>query len=436
MDQHRRNNQYCMAPSLLLEARGKRIRLQWDDPVSGRPRQEWAGPDELLGLKIVTEQLNLRRLAHESRLPLSRFYRILSYLDRKGILQAPPTLLRRQPEIFGSDLRDDLFTVTNFGLQWHITQACDLHCRHCYDRTPRSQMTEAQALRALDELERFCHEHWVVGNICFTGGNPFLYRGFFELYHEAVRRGFGVQIMGNPVGSDQLEKLCRIQPPEQFQVSLEGRRTHNDSIRGAGTYDRVLSFLEVLKEMKVDSGVMLTLTADNLAEVLPLARLLEKRTEAFNFSRLSQVGEGATLAQPTPQRFRSFLKRYIAYAEQSRIAGYKENLINLMLYESGQELFHGCTGFGCAVAFDGVVLLSDGEVHGCRKFPSLMGNLWEQSLEEIYFSDAGETFRRGMRACDGCSIRPVCGGCVAASPRPASGISDAVDPFCWRLWVA
>jgi selenobiotic family peptide radical SAM maturase len=232
-----------------------------------------------------------------------------------------------------------------------------------------------------------------------------------------------------------VEKLCRIQAPEQFQVSLEGRRTHNDSIRGAGTYDRVLAFLEVLREMNVDSGVMLTLTADNLFEVLPLARLLERRADAFNFCRLSQVGEGAALAQPAPQRFRGFLKRYISYAEKSRIAGYKENLINLARYESGQELTHGCTGFGCGVAFEGVVLLPDGEVHGCRKFPSLMGNLWEQSLEEIYFSRASETFRRGMRACDGCPIRPVCGGCVAASPRPVSGISEAVDPFCWRLWA-
>jgi selenobiotic family peptide radical SAM maturase len=331
-------------------------------------------------------------------------------------------------------VKDDVFTVTNFWLQWHITHLCDLHCRHCYDRTRRSQMTEAQALRTLDELERFCDEHWVVGNICFTGGNPFLYSGFFELYQEAVRRRFSVEILGNPVGYEQMEKLCRIQPPDQFQVSLEGRRTHNDYIRGAGTYDSVLSFLEVLKEMKVYSGVMLTLTADNLIEVLPLAHLLEKRTNTFNFCRLSQVGEGAALAQPTPQRFRGFLKRYISYAAKSRIAAYKENLINLVRYESGQELIHGCSGFGCSVAFDGAVLLPDGEVHGCRKFQSWMGNLWEQSLEEIYFSKASETFRRGMRACDGCFIRPACGGCVAASPRPESGISDAVDPFCWRLW--
>jgi hypothetical protein len=73
------------------------------------------------------------------------------------------------------------------------------------------------------------------------------------------------------------------------------------------------------------------------------------------------------------------------------------------------------------VAFEGVVLLSDGEVHGCRKFPLRMGNLWEQSLNEFYFSKASETFRRGMRACDGLphppGLRRVRGRVTAATER-------------------
>jgi selenobiotic family peptide radical SAM maturase len=375
MDSRKPRNRYRLADSLRLQAPGGEISLTWQEPSSGRTRQAQADADTLLGLKIVTGQLNLKSLAVQHHQPVNHFYRLLSYLDRQGILEAPPTLLRRDPEIFGRDLRDDLCTLTHFGFQWHITNACDLHCRHCYDRSERSPLTEAQAIRALDHYERFCHEHWVVGHIDFTGGNPFLYPGFFELYQEAVDRGIEVAILANPVSAGQLEKLCAIQPPEQFQVSLEGLKSCNDRIRGEGSFDRVMQFLDLLKSYHVSSGVMLTLHEENFDEMLPLARLLEGRTDAFNFTRLSQVGEGAALRQISPGGYKAFLEEYLAFAESSRTASYKENLINLIHLERGEETTTGCTGSGCGIAFDGIVLLPDGEVHGCRKLPSRMGNL-------------------------------------------------------------
>ncbi|NTW51728.1 MAG: selenobiotic family peptide radical SAM maturase [Chlorobiaceae bacterium] len=434
MESRRVGNRYRLADSLQMEARGDGIHLTWQEPGGARIRQAMADMDDLLGLKIVTGHLELKSLADTHDLPLSRFYRLLSFLDRKGILKAPSTLLRRDPELFGRDLGDELFTLAHFGLQWHITNACDLHCRHCYDRSQRSPMTGAQALRALDQFQAFCHEHWVVGHIAFTGGNPFLYPGFFDLYREAVTRGFEVEILGNPVSGDQLEKLCSIRPPGQFQVSLEGRRSCNDRIRGEGSFDRVMAFLDLLKSYDINSGVMLTLHEENYREVLPLVRLLEGLTDAFNFTRLSQTGEGAALRQLPPEKYKGFLDRYIACAASSHIAACKESLINLAFWERGEKTTVGCTGTGCGIAFDGVILLPDGEVHGCRKLPSRMGNLWEQTLEEIYFSPAGAALRRGMRACDGCPVRAVCGGCIAASTVSPSGFEDTVDPCCWRLW--
>jgi selenobiotic family peptide radical SAM maturase len=433
MDRHGPDNRYQLSDSLQLEVHGTDLMMTWREPSGGDTMQAQADADDLLGLKIVTECLNLQTLAQAHDLPLSRFYRILSYLDRKGILKAPSTLLRRDPKLFGHQLRDDLFTLTHFGLQWHITNACDLHCRHCYDRSQRSPLTETKALRALDQLQSFCHEHWTVGHIALTGGNPFLYPGFFELYQEIVDRGIEVDILGNPVPARQLEKLCSIRPPEQFQVSLEGRRTGNDRIRGKGSFDSVISFLDLLRSFNIPSGVMLTLHRENFREVLPLVRLLEERTDAFNFTRLSQVGEGAALEQLTPEQYKAFLKRYITCAETSRIASYKESLINLELWERGKEQTYGCTGFGCGIAFDGIILLPDGEVHGCRKLPSPMGSLWEQTLEEIYFSPTSDELRRGMRACDDCPVRPSCGGCLAASAISPTGFADTVDPCCWRL---
>jgi hypothetical protein len=52
--------------------------------------------------------------------------------------------------------------------------------------------------------------------------------------------------------------------------------------------------------------VMLTLTRDNLDQVLPLAELLRDRADFFTFNRLSTVGEGASLQMPEKEAFEAF----------------------------------------------------------------------------------------------------------------------------------
>ena len=122
------------------------------------------------------------------------------------------------------------------------------------------------------------------------GGNPLLYPHFLELYRAACDRGFVTAILGNPAAPSYLEKITAIRSPAFFQVSLEGLRTHNDYIRGRGNFDNVMQFLNLLRTLSIPSQVMLTLTKDNLDQVLPLAEHLRGRADYFTYNRLAQVG--------------------------------------------------------------------------------------------------------------------------------------------------
>ncbi|MCF8040004.1 MAG: SPASM domain-containing protein, partial [Desulfohalobiaceae bacterium] len=93
-------------------------------------------------------------------------------------------------------------------------------------------------------------------------------------------------------------------------------------------------------------------------------------------------------------------------------------------------LFGGCTGFGCGAAFNFVSLLPDGEVHACRKFPSYLGNIFEQTFDDIYDSQQARAYRAGPAACRDCSIRPVCRGCPAVIQSLGLDVSKDRDPFC------
>jgi radical SAM protein with 4Fe4S-binding SPASM domain len=111
--------------------------------------------------------------------------------------------------------------------------------------------------------------------------------------------------------------------------------------------------------------------------------------------------------------------------------GIKDNLINIIRREQGVEPFGGCTGYGCGAAFNFVTLLADGEVHACRKFPSPIGNINQQSLAEIYDSGQATRYRSGTAACRSCAIRPVCGGCLASTHSHRLNIFEDKDPFCF-----
>lgn len=318
-----------------------------------------------------------------------------------------------------------------FSIQWHITNSCDLHCKHCYDRSKRSPLTLTQGQKILNDLQVFCKERGVKGNVCFTGGNPFLSPFFLELYAEAVQKGFSVDVLGNPVTEDQLDSLIRISPPGLFQISMEGLKTYNDSIRGKGSFDRALAFLELLRSLNVPSGVMLTLTDKNMGQVLKLGKLLQGKTGFLTFSRLSREGEGALLEMPSRDRYASFLTEYLKAAEKNPTLSLKDNLFNIILYKNNLPLFYGCVGFGCSPAFNTVAVLCDGEVHACRKFPSLIGNINKRSLSRIYDSTLAKRYRKGNSACAKCFIKPLCGGCMASIKSHGLNIFKDKDPYCF-----
>ena len=418
----------------LLKGTDNGFMLVWREPgKTGALRSEPASNGTLLALKMAAEGIPSKEIARDCGVTLCSINDAMREAVLKGLLLKPVSKLRRDlprfctvPETLEEFLSSEIFT-----LQWHVTHACDLHCKHCYDRTKRTALTSAEGLRLLNDLENFCDKKHVWGHVCFSGGNPFMSSHFLKWYKAAADRGFSTSILGNPVAREKLEKLTAVQMPRYFQVSLEGLKTHNDFIRGRGFFTRVMDFLALLKEKRVPSAVMLTLTKDNLADVLPLAEKLRSVADYFTFNRLSGVGKGAKLAGVPLTKYTAFLKDYIKASEDNPGMGFKDNLINLALAKSDGRLFGGCTGFGCGAAFNFVAVLPDGEVHACRKFPSLLGHLSRNSLLEIYDSAAAGRYREGTSACKSCSLKPRCGGCLAVTHAADLDIFTERDPYCF-----
>jgi selenobiotic family peptide radical SAM maturase len=418
----------------LSPSSGRERVLVWIEPRSRTVRARPATDEDLLILKMVLEDIPPESVASTGNVPIGAVDAALDRAVRSGLLLTPASRILRDPDVFSAMGRNEseFLSSPSFTLQWHITQACDLRCRHCYDRSDRSPLTYEDAVRVLDDLRAFCRDRNVQGAVSFTGGNPLLHPRFNDIYRAALDRNLSTAILGNPATRERIEEIVRIGMPSFFQVSLEGLREHNDSIRGPGHFDRIMNFLDVLRALQISSMVMLTLTSENLDQVIPLAELLRDRTDVFHFNRLALFGEGANLKMADRARYRRFLEDYLKAAESNPVMGTKDNLINILLHERGADLFGGCTGYGCGAAFNFVTLLADGEVHACRKLPSPIGNIHEHTLAELYDSGVAKRYRRGPSACNGCEVRVACGGCLASTGSSGLDIFTEKDPFCFR----
>jgi selenobiotic family peptide radical SAM maturase len=411
---------------------GQEMILVWKNSGMQKVTVAVAKPEDLAAIKIITDGLDPASAETEANVTPGLVDILLRRALDKGILLSPASLIRRKRRDFSDSLSipDQHLSAEVFTLQWHITQDCDLFCRHCYDRSARPNMAVNKAMDVIDDFHSFCRDRHVRGQISFSGGNPLLYPGFLEVYARAARKGFTLAILGNPTTREMMDSILKIARPEYFQVSLEGLPEHNDSIRGHGHFQRVMNFLEVLRAVDIQGQIMLTLTRDNMNQVLPLAEILEGKVWGLAFNRLSPVGRGAALALPDPAEFQDFAARYCESASRLGVLSFKDNMLNAQLAAKGKALFGGCTGFGCGAAFNFMAVLPDGEVYACRKFPSLIGNISTASLDEIYDGQAAVRYRTRSEACRECSIVATCGGCLAVVSGLGLDIAKDRDPFC------
>ncbi|MGM0403856.1 MAG: thio(seleno)oxazole modification radical SAM maturase SbtM, partial [Thermodesulfobacteriota bacterium] len=407
--------------------------LVWIRPSTRDIEIRDADADDLLALKIVAEEKDPAKAAAEGGISLRAVEDLLYTAGQQELILAPRSLICRPQDFPAGEITDPSYFISKtFTLQWHITQVCDLNCRHCYDRSDRKTMTMQQAIGVLDTFYDFCRRHHVFGQVSFSGGNPMLYPHFDQVYKEAADRGFMTAILGNPMPLHRIEKMLQIQKPEFYQVSLEGTKAHNDYIRGAGHYERTMEFLDLLGGQGIYRMVMLTLTRDNMDQVLELAGFLNGHAELFTFNRLASMGQGTQLSAADPDLFPGFLSDYMEAAESNATMGFKDNLFNLLRWQRNLPNGGGCTGYGCGAAFNFVSVLPDGEVHACRKMPSWIGNIYEQPLHDIYHGTLARKYRGGSAACSGCAVRPVCGGCLAVACGHGLDIFSEADPYCFK----
>jgi radical SAM protein with 4Fe4S-binding SPASM domain len=336
-----------------------------------------------------------------------------------------------------------------FFIQWHLTERCNLRCRHCYQGQRRIQeMTFDEVKQEIDGatvmFQAWEEEHGirVSPSIHFTGGEPFLYERLWEVIAHSKRNGYGVAIMTNgcPITKEDAKRAFQLKISD-IQVSLEGPPDLHDAIRGKGSFHAAAKGVEQLIAAgnKVSANVTLSrLNVDKIEETTEIAKGMGFC--GIGFSRMVPCGRGRELLDHflTAQELKAAYQKVISLKGPSFevISG---DPLAATLFDKRPPLGCNLTLSGCSAGFSGVTITSDGSVMPCRRIGLVAGNLMKKSLRAIWASSKllwqlrkRESYRG---RCGRCPLWPSCRGCraVAYAYSVAQGEPDlfADDPQCW-----
>jgi radical SAM protein with 4Fe4S-binding SPASM domain len=336
----------------------------------------------------------------------------------------------------------------DFFIQWHLTERCNLRCLHCYQsqRKP-SEMSNSELKREIDGArEMFTawereYDIIISPSIHFTGGEPFVYQGLWDVISHARQRGFQLALLTNGclVAKKDAAKASRY--CKDIQVSLEGPPEIHDEIRGSGSFAAAVKGARLLIEAGNKVSANMTLSDINIASIESTIEIAKGiGFSGMGLSRLVPCGRGKTLLgnMLTSTQIRNAYQRAYALASPSFTIG------------SGDPLYCVFSGIkppsrsrltlsGCSAGFSGITIISNGSVMPCRRIGLTIGNLHKTSLRQIW-SNSLLLWRLRQREsyhgkCGQCSLWPSCRGCraVAYAYSKYRGSPDlfADDPQCW-----
>ncbi len=347
-------------------------------------------------------------------------------------------------------LSDQIF---DFFFQWHLTERCNLKCRHCYQKgNAPSELGLAEVRTVLAEvtdLLRIWEESYDIAfssSFNVTGGEPLLREDLFLILEEMALRGFDSYLLTNGLLIDA-EAAGRLSAAgvKGVQVSIEGPEDVHESIRGKGSFSGALRGVRHLLEKGLIVTLNVTLSAVNAGAFKDVVALASSEgVQRLGFSRLVPYGRGKDLLgmMLDKERVREIYEEVFSLkVEGLEFVTGDPVASRLPLFEKQDEEGDGgdMPLGGCSAGISGLTFLPDGTILPCRRLPIPIGNLIEDSLREVWAtSQVLEGLRDRKRysgRCRTCSRWSVCRGCraIAYAYTGATGDPDflAEDPQCF-----
>jgi radical SAM protein with 4Fe4S-binding SPASM domain len=326
-----------------------------------------------------------------------------------------------------------------FYFQWHITNECNLRCKHCYhDSYIKENINISNLILIADQLCNALNKWRKKGSFSITGGEPLMNSEilFKLLDHLETRNINSIDLLtnGTLLNDNIIHKLKKYKKLRRFQLSLEGLEVTNDRIRGINSYATTLNAIDTLKRNGLVVSIMMTVGRHNKKEVIPLAKELAKHSvDVFSIDRFIPEGQSSKLTKwvlSTAEIKKVYTDAYEYFNKTLKPRFLLYRTLFCLLNPDDSHI-----GAICSVGNNALTIMPNGDVFPCRRLPLKLGNLFETNLYEIWYtSPLLWEIRNACNLkgkCNKCDYIPICRGCRAVA-YALKGDYLAEDPQCWK----
>lgn len=305
-----------------------------------------------------------------------------------------------------------------------VTLHCNLKCFHCYlecnnNELKPDELSTAEVAEVLDQLFEMG-----VYYVTFSGGEPLYRPDIFEIMSHAKERGlfFGLMTNGTLITdsvADRIKSLGTV----GVDVSLYGATpaTHERVTGVPGSFNKAVLAMKLLRERKVRVGVKTVMMKCNVKEhkgIESIARELGAsfRPDPIVFPKVSQPDSATNLRMDDEQ-----LRKLIS--ERDWIPANTEQTVT----DLRAHLICGAGRTRCAIS-------PQGEVFPCAVWRIPLGNLRQQTFQDIWHGDAAKGIRAieisDMQVCASCELVSYCARCPGLIHMERSGILGPSSENC------
>jgi len=340
--------------------------------------------------------------------------------------------------------------VFDFFIQWHLSEKCNLHCRHCYQTgTGNTELPLSEIKEIIGEIAGTLSVWKKLYGVSFspsfniTGGEPLLRRDLFDILSDITEHGFDTYLLTNGTLIDK-KKAGELNAlgVKGVQVSIEGTEATHESIRGKGSYYASINGVRSLLDAGLKVTLNVTLSALNADDFMALIGLSsDLGVHRLGFSRLVPSGRGgALLNEMLPaDTVKTLYERIFSANTGSPEIVTGDPVASQLLTKTDTGDFGNIPTGGCAAGISGMTILPDGTLLPCRRLHVPIGNIRKDSLREVWAtSDVLNALRDRKRykgKCGACNRWAHCRGCraIAYAYSISKGRPDilAEDPQCF-----
>lgn len=330
---------------------------------------------------------------------------------------------------------------------FELSPVCNFACKMCYvRRTPAQLRAEGKELISWEkwlELAQRCRDAGML-YLLLTGGEPFLYPGFRQLYRNLHDMGFILSINSNGTLIDA-ETIAWLKEaaPARLNITLYGAsaETYERICGHADGFDRTMNAIRMLKEAGIPVLINASMIPENecdLEAIVAIGKALElnTRVSTYMFPPVRRDREAQDSRFTPEEAARMYLHRCrCQYGPAQYHTMVKDTLEKYRPSADDRDDWGSDSEFmRCRAGRSSFWINWEGNMTACgmldfplvtQPFREPFLDCWNRVTDAVRSTPV-------LHECAGCAMRKVCNPCVA-SVQAETGTVERRAPYLCRM---